>query len=118
MTEGPRRAVPHEHDASGGNEHSAPDVQPQGPHDTRVDAPGDAQTVPAIVEAREVHKRFAVTSWVPGRPKATVEALRGASLVVGGGSIHGVMGPNGSGKSTLLRVLSTLVIADSGVAEV
>jgi ABC-2 type transport system ATP-binding protein len=47
-----------------------------------------------------------------------VDALRGASLSVERGSIHGVIGPNGSGKTTLLRILATLVIADSGTAEV
>jgi ABC-2 type transport system ATP-binding protein len=55
---------------------------------------------------------------VPGRPKASVDALRGASLTVAHGTIHGVIGPNGSGKSTLLRVLATLVIADGGEARV
>ncbi|MBV9411219.1 MAG: ABC transporter ATP-binding protein, partial [Acidimicrobiia bacterium] len=74
-------------------------------------------TAPAL-EAIDVRKRFEVRGWVPGRPRASVEALRGATLTVARDTIHGVIGPNGSGKSTLLRVLATLVIADSGQARV
>ena len=65
-----------------------------------------------------VHKTFAVRGWRPGRPRDTVEALRGIELIVRRGSIHGVIGPNGSGKSTLLRVLATLIIPDAGTARV
>jgi ABC-2 type transport system ATP-binding protein len=77
----------------------------------------DGDQVPAL-EAIDVRKRFVVRGWIPGRPKASVDALVGATLTVGHGTIHGVIGPNGSGKSTLLRVLATLVIADSGQARV
>jgi len=69
------------------------------------------------VEAIALVKRFAVKGWL-GRSRSTVEALRGATMTVAAGSIHGVMGPNGSGKSTLLRILATLVIADGGEATV
>ncbi|MBC7810864.1 MAG: ATP-binding cassette domain-containing protein [Burkholderiales bacterium] len=34
------------------------------------------------------------------------------------GEIFGVLGPNGSGKSTLIRVLSTLMIPDTGYVKV
>ena len=65
-----------------------------------------------------LQKRFVVSGWIPGRPKTTIAALRGASLTVAHGTIHGVMGPNGSGKTTLLRILATLVLADAGQAAV
>ncbi len=41
-------------------------------------------------------------------------ALKGVSFEVARGGTYGMLGPNGSGKSTLVRVLSTLLIPDSG----
>ena len=47
-----------------------------------------------------------------------VNALAGISLQVGRGEVVGILGPNGSGKSTLVRVISTLILPDSGEARV
>jgi ABC-2 type transport system ATP-binding protein len=41
-------------------------------------------------------------------------ALDDVSFQVGDGETYGLLGPNGSGKSSLIRILSTLLIADSG----
>lgn len=41
-------------------------------------------------------------------------AVRGVSLEVRAGSIHGLVGPNGSGKSTILRSVLGLVRPDAG----
>ena len=41
-------------------------------------------------------------------------ALDDVSFTVGQGETYGLLGPNGSGKSSLIRILSTLLIADSG----
>jgi ABC-2 type transport system ATP-binding protein len=76
------------------------------------------QVTGSALHASDIRKRFVVPGWLPGRPKATVDALNGIDLVVDPGTIHGVIGPNGSGKSTLLRVLATLVLADGGQASV
>ena len=42
------------------------------------------------------------------------EALRGASVTIGGGEMLAVMGPSGSGKSTLLHCLAGILVPDSG----
>ena len=47
-----------------------------------------------------------------------VHALRGVSLEVARGSVLGLLGPNGAGKTTAVRILTTLLRADSGRAEV
>jgi ABC-2 type transport system ATP-binding protein len=47
-----------------------------------------------------------------------VEALKGVSLSVEPGDFFALLGPNGAGKSTLIGVVSSLVNASSGSAEV
>lgn len=47
-----------------------------------------------------------------------IEALRGVSFSVSEGELFGIIGPDGAGKSTLFRILTTLLLADSGTAEV
>jgi ABC-2 type transport system ATP-binding protein len=47
-----------------------------------------------------------------------VEVLRGVDLTVAPGSIFALLGSNGAGKTTIIRILSTLLAADGGVAEV
>ena len=44
------------------------------------------------------------------------KALAGLSLSVPRGSVFGLLGPNGAGKTTAVRVLTTLLIPDSGRA--
>lgn len=41
-------------------------------------------------------------------------ALAGVSFSVDRSEVFGILGPNGSGKSTLIRLLSTLLLPDSG----
>lgn len=47
-----------------------------------------------------------------------VHALKGVSMVANQGQILGLLGPNGAGKTTLVRILTTLLHADSGRAEI
>jgi len=47
-----------------------------------------------------------------------VEALRGVSFEVAPGEVFGLIGPDGAGKTTLIRILTTLLLADSGTAQV
>ncbi len=63
----------------------------------------------AILSCRNIIKTY---------HKGKVKALAGVSLDVGEGEIFGLIGPDGSGKSTLFRILTTLLLADGGEAEV
>jgi ABC-2 type transport system ATP-binding protein len=47
-----------------------------------------------------------------------VVALDGVSLEVRPGELFGLLGPDGSGKTTLFRILTTLLLPDSGTATV
>jgi ABC-2 type transport system ATP-binding protein len=53
----------------------------------------------------DVHKSF-----------GDVHALSGISFAAEAGTVLGVLGPNGAGKTTMVKVLSTLLIPDSGEA--
>jgi branched-chain amino acid transport system ATP-binding protein len=60
-------------------------------------------TEPALLEVQDLHVAY-----------GKVEALHGASLRVGEGTIVTVIGPNGAGKSTLLNCLAGLIPVKSG----
>lgn len=45
-------------------------------------------------------------------------ALDGVDLTVAEGTVLGLLGPNGAGKTTVVRILTTLLAADAGRAEV
>lgn len=47
-----------------------------------------------------------------------VRALTDLSMEVEKGEIYGIIGPDGAGKTTLFRILTTLLLADSGAATV
>jgi ABC-2 type transport system ATP-binding protein len=46
----------------------------------------------------------------------TIEALKGIDFTVERGEIFGIIGPDGAGKTTLFRILTTLILADTGTA--
>jgi ABC-2 type transport system ATP-binding protein len=48
------------------------------------------------------------------RKTSELWAVDNVSFTVAEGETYGLLGPNGSGKSSLIRILSTLLIADSG----
>lgn len=52
----------------------------------------------------------------PAEKKSVVKALNDISFKVNTGELFGVIGPDGAGKSTLFRILTTLLLADSGTA--
>jgi ABC-2 type transport system ATP-binding protein len=50
--------------------------------------------------------------------KGQVLAVKDISFEVGRGELFGLIGPDGAGKTTLFRILTTLLLADSGSATV
>ena len=60
-----------------------------------------------VVSVREVTKNY-----------GKVQALKGISFDVPEGEIFGIIGPDGAGKTSLFRILTTLLLPDSGVASV
>lgn len=48
----------------------------------------------------------------------TVEVLRGVDFDVPPGSIFALLGSNGAGKTTIVKILSTLLTADAGTANI
>jgi ABC-2 type transport system ATP-binding protein len=57
------------------------------------------------VRVEEISRKFGET-----------EALKKVSFEVEAGEIFGIIGPDGAGKTTLFRILTTLMLADSGTA--
>jgi len=57
--------------------------------------------LPALVEARGVHKSY----WLGEKE---IHVLRGASFSLGAGEMASLVGPSGVGKSTFLHVIGTL----------
>jgi ABC-2 type transport system ATP-binding protein len=68
------------------------------------------------LEMQNVSKRFnsARFNWFKRQVQTGVLAVNNVSVTVYRGEIFGVLGPNGSGKSTFIRLLSTLLIPDTG----
>ena len=66
----------------------------------------------AAIHVRNLRKCFRKRNGF--RKNTELWALDDVSFSVAEGETYGLLGPNGSGKSSLIRILSTLLIADSG----
>lgn len=64
------------------------------------------------VSAEHINRSF------PADGKGKLDALKDISFTVDKGELFGIIGPDGAGKTTLFRILTTLLLADSGKATV
>lgn len=60
-----------------------------------------------MIEVQHLSKRY-----------GSVRAVQDLSFSVSFGELYGIIGPDGAGKTTLFRILTTLLLADSGEARV
>lgn len=61
------------------------------------------------IDIQGIHKTY---------QKGSVLALKDVSFSVSSGEVFGLIGPDGAGKTSLFRILTTLLLADSGSATV
>ena len=71
---------------------------------------------PAI-EVKDLVKKYRIrVRGLLRRRYEEIEALRGLSFKVDYGEVYGLLGPNGAGKTTAVKIISTLLLPDSGEA--
>ncbi len=73
------------------------------------------------VKTVDLRKHYTIYKSVFDRLKSKyikMEALKGINLDIKKGEIFGLLGPNGAGKTTFMNILSTILLPDSGNAEV
>jgi ABC-2 type transport system ATP-binding protein len=86
-----------------------------------IDTTKDAVVIEGV---SKVFKKSRSWLWWPGKQregddaKREVRAIDNVTLTVKRREIVGILGANGSGKSTLIRILSTLLIPDTGYVSI
>jgi ABC-2 type transport system ATP-binding protein len=79
-----------------------------------MESNGGGSTSPVL----DVPDRLAISVRGIAKSFGDVHALGGVDLDVPTGTVLGLLGPNGAGKTTLVRILTTLLVPDSGTATV
>jgi ABC-2 type transport system ATP-binding protein len=67
-----------------------------------------------IIEVHDVKRSYRTEVGYFKKEKKEVEALRGISFSVNRGEMFGLLGPNGAGKTTMIKILTTMLIPNSG----
>lgn len=74
--------------------------------------------MPLAIEAIGLRKQFKKVGYKNLLPwkRQSIPALMDVSFEVEKEELFGILGPNGAGKTTLIKILSTLILPDSGTA--
>ena len=78
----------------------------------------DAKIQPAVIDVRDLDKRYSSGGGLFGRKEArVVHAAQSVSFTIRRGETLGLVGESGSGKSTVARCVVRLIDADGGAVE-
>ncbi|MEI8087464.1 MAG: ATP-binding cassette domain-containing protein, partial [Paludibacter sp.] len=70
------------------------------------------------MEIANINSDIAISCKSISKKYGKIEALNDINFDVSRGEIFGIIGPDGAGKTTLFRILTTLILANSGAAAV
>jgi len=71
-----------------------------------------------MISIQNLTKTFKIRILKEKKRYQTITAVDNINLEIKEGEIFGLIGPNGAGKTTTLKILSTLIIPDSGIATI
>ena len=72
----------------------------------------------SAIEVRDLRKKYVTHRGTFRRTRTENIALGGIDLTIRPGELFGLLGPNGAGKTTTVKILTTLLLPDSGSASV
>ncbi len=68
----------------------------------------------SIISVFDVKRSYITEVGLFKKVRKEVEALKGISFSINKGEIFGLLGPNGAGKTTMIKILTTMLIPNSG----
>ena len=71
-----------------------------------------------VIFTQDLIRIYKTNTGIIKRKNKLISALDGINLSVNRGELFGLLGPNGAGKTTMTRILSTVLLPTSGVAQV